>query len=351
LTLSVVKEYSRRLTSGIEIYQEGRCLPNPLALKLFQILSPLRLWIPFLIGMDFLTAIKLEQIDKFLGLVYFLNPLAVMSTISRSWGPIDNFLFSNLLVAILSNQPLLASGLLALSTKLSFYPIVHLPLVLLNCKKKSINFQVIFTFISVLSALLIASFKYSGNSWSFLKCTFGCNLLFLDFKPNIGLWWYLFIEMFDHFRPFFLVTFQMMVFFHVLPLTVKFHKLDRLFCAFIVQATVNILKPYPAISDLAIITTLGFHELKRLKTDKNAGQIQFIKCLAVYGGGFLTLMIPKVWHFWIIQASGNANFYFAAICAVNLIQIISVIMMIKLKLEQFLLHENSDIDLEKVAQY
>ena len=341
-----------RLDSGVEIYQEGRCLPSPIALKIFQLLKKPPLWIPFLIGIDYLTAMKLGQIDPFLSLVYFLNPFTIMASISRSWGPIDNLLFSSLLVAILFGQSILAGCLLALSTYFSFYPLVQLPLLVLTCTRKKMH--VITIFVSALSILLMASYYYTGKSWSFLKCTFGCHLLFLDFKPNLGLWWYLFIEMFDHFRPFFLVTFQLVVFSHVLPLTVKFYKLDRLFCAFIVQATVNILKPYPSISDLALITTLGYHELKRLRNEhhhKNSTQVQLIKCLAVYGGGFLTLMIPKVWHFWIIQGSGNANFYFAAICAVNLIQIISVIIMIKLKLERFLLAENPQVDIDKISQY
>jgi GPI-anchor transamidase subunit U len=29
-----------------------------------------------------------------------------------------------------------------------------------------------------------------------------------DLTPNPGLWWYFFMEMFDHFRPFFLMVFS-----------------------------------------------------------------------------------------------------------------------------------------------
>ena len=29
-----------------------------------------------------------------------------------------------------------------------------------------------------------------------------------DLTPNPGLWWYFFTEMFDHFRPFFLMVFS-----------------------------------------------------------------------------------------------------------------------------------------------
>jgi hypothetical protein len=36
----------------------------------------------------------------------------------------------------------------------------------------------------------------------------GRSLLLTDLSPNVGLWWYLFTEMFDHFRPFFLSMFS-----------------------------------------------------------------------------------------------------------------------------------------------
>jgi len=31
-----------------------------------------------------------------------------------------------------------------------------------------------------------------------------------DLTPNPGLWWYFFTEMFDHFRPFFLMAFSVL---------------------------------------------------------------------------------------------------------------------------------------------
>lgn len=43
-----------------------------------------------------------------------------------------------------------------------------------------------------------------------------------DLTPNPGLWWYFFTEMFDHFRPFFLVVFSMHLLIYVLPVCIKF---------------------------------------------------------------------------------------------------------------------------------
>lgn len=42
-----------------------------------------------------------------------------------------------------------------------------------------------------------------------------------DLTPNFGLFWYFFIEMFDQFRPFFLIVFQIHVFIFAVPISIK----------------------------------------------------------------------------------------------------------------------------------
>lgn len=42
-----------------------------------------------------------------------------------------------------------------------------------------------------------------------------------DLTPNMGLFWYFFTEMFEHFRNFFLWVFQLNAFFYCIPLTIK----------------------------------------------------------------------------------------------------------------------------------
>ena len=86
------------------------------------------------------------------------------------------------------------------------------------------------------------------GSWQFLSSTYGAmyvrvahskgleedssrkgvtdaelhSLFVPDLTPNIGLFWYFFIEMFDHYRTFFLCVFQIFAFVFVLPISVKF---------------------------------------------------------------------------------------------------------------------------------
>lgn len=47
------------------------------------------------------------------------------------------------------------------------------------------------------------------------------SLMVSDLTPNLGLFWYFFIEMFDQFRPFFILVFQIHVFIFAAPISIK----------------------------------------------------------------------------------------------------------------------------------
>ena len=107
---------------------------------------------------------------------------------------------------------------LALASYLSLYPILLFPpLTLLGYDRqataKATTSIAIFTSYNVavvtLSVSVLLSFSYlmTGRSWEFLFSTYGVHLLLPDLTPNVGLWWYFFIEMFDSFREFFLGVF------------------------------------------------------------------------------------------------------------------------------------------------
>ena len=42
-----------------------------------------------------------------------------------------------------------------------------------------------------------------------------------DLSPNLGVFWYFFTEMFEHFRSFFICVFQIHAFLYTVPLAVK----------------------------------------------------------------------------------------------------------------------------------
>ena len=54
------------------------------------------------------------------------------------------------------------------------------------------------------------------------SCVFFCSLTAPDHTPGLGLFWYLFAEMFDHFRDFFLWVFQFNIVIYAVPLALRF---------------------------------------------------------------------------------------------------------------------------------
>jgi phosphatidylinositol glycan class U len=110
------------------------------------------------------------------------------------------------------------------------------------------------TFVVAIGALLGASAFMTG-SWEFVAATYGVRLLLPDLTPNVGLWWYFFIEMFDSFREFFLGVFWLHAASYMPGLTIRLHK-QPLFVACTLTGIFAIFTPYPSIADAALYLSL-----------------------------------------------------------------------------------------------
>lgn len=60
------------------------------------------------------------------------------------------------------------------------------------------------------------------EGWAWTEQVYGSVLLATDLTPNLGLCWYFFMEIFDHFRDFFLLTFNVHLACYVLPFSIKY---------------------------------------------------------------------------------------------------------------------------------
>lgn len=126
-------------------------------------------------------------------------------------------------------------------------------------------------FVSAVGGLLGLSYFITGGSWEFLYSTYGVHLMLPDLTPNVGLWWYFFIEMFDSFRDFFLCVFQLHLLIYVGGLCIRFRlvpvaltqKLDAnivrkqpLFVITTILGICAMFKSYPSIGDTALYLSL-----------------------------------------------------------------------------------------------
>ncbi|GAA5825947.1 hypothetical protein JCM11251_000064 [Rhodosporidiobolus azoricus] len=263
--------------------------------------------------------------------LYLFHPFSLFTTLARS-----SITFSNLSVALavesaISGSIIPAVFFLSFATHLSLYPILLLPpLVLLAHtyrqppspsvaadEPSSRSFQAgsspslqssilegVSGFAVHQGALLGLSWYLTGHSWSFLSSAYGVNLTIPDLTPNIGLSWYFFIEMFDHFRAFFLVVFALHPVVYVAPLT-YFYRKDPLLPLVLLVGSSALLKPYPALGDWGL-----WHALLGCYSEliPYIPSPLFHLLLPLHA----LFLLPTFHHLWLVSGSGNSNFFYAS---------------------------------------
>ncbi|KAF5391023.1 hypothetical protein D9757_003933 [Collybiopsis confluens] len=149
-----------------------------------------------------------------------------------------------------------------------------------------------------LSLTMISSLIAGGTSW--MGQTWGATFTLLDLTPNPGVWWYFFTEMFDHFRPFFLMVHLLL---YVAPICIKFQH-DALYAFFILTGILSTFKSYPTLSDAGLFMVLWsvFPEVYPYLRHPLPTVLVFLHS---------ALLQPLFAHLWLSHGTGNANFYYA----------------------------------------
>ena len=202
---------------------------------------------------------------------------------------------------------------LAFASYLSMYPILLLPPLTLLCydrrrlaKITESHIGFLMSTIPVVAgsvyALLYMSFQVTG-SWEFLSSTYGVQLLLPDLTPNVGLWWYFFIEKFDSFRAFFLGVFWLHLSSYVGGLTIRLRR-QPLFVITTLLGIFAVFKPYPSISDTSLY-------LAMLPLYRHVFSLMRYTFLALATVLYTTFLGPAFYYLWIYAGSGNANFFYA----------------------------------------
>ncbi|KAG7268398.1 hypothetical protein CRUP_016272 [Coryphaenoides rupestris] len=176
---------------------------------------------------------------------------------------LNNAVVALFILSTIRGSALLSAIFLALATYQSIYPVtLCVPALLYLMQRLYIpvnvwrsgfwlyTLQYLFMFLGSLLVLVGLSF-FLLNTWDFLPAVYGFILSVPDLTPNIGLFWYFFAEMFDHFRLFFLCVFQINVFFYTAPLSIKL-KDHPVFLIFMQIAVIAIFKSYPTVGDLSL---------------------------------------------------------------------------------------------------
>ncbi|RUP48956.1 hypothetical protein BC936DRAFT_143574 [Jimgerdemannia flammicorona] len=349
----------KRLTEGLYLFEShvppydgGVFHQSPIFLALFQLLNFLpSITVPILYALTDITIAYLLteittkkqaiygvkpklEVEKgakgiepwVVGALYLFNPLSILSCVSKS-----TLIFTNASIVLavyyaLQGEKSLGMFWVAMASYLSFYPamlVAPIILIILNwgangstILKKDIVLHCVLLYATWLAALLFLSYQLVG-SWDFMGATYGVIIFLSDLTPNVGLFWYFFIEMFDQFRPFFLVVFQLHAFIFAAPLSIKLSE-HPIFVTFMLCGIMGIFKSYPSIGDAALyLAFLPIHD-------------ELLKYMRY---GFLTANLflyastlgPIFWHLWIYAGSGNANFFYAITLVYNIGQILLLV--------------------------
>uniref|UniRef100_A0A182IY49 Uncharacterized protein n=1 Tax=Anopheles atroparvus TaxID=41427 RepID=A0A182IY49_ANOAO len=259
-----------------------------------------------------LVEADLQSVPMSVAFAYLFNPYAILNCVGQTTTVWSNFLLAAFFYGLSRRHRPLTFLALALETQINLYPFVLLaPGALHIANRETAAGQSRFRSLASSCALFVVLFlgiNYAscwlmGGDWSFLDATYGFIINCRSLQPNIGLFWYFFTEMFDHFRTLFLYSFQInATLLYLFPLTFKLHK-EPIMLATMLIGLAAVFRSYPCIGDVSFYLAL-------IPLWKSISL--FMKNNFIVGATILvtSVLAPTVWHLWIYNNSANANFYF-----------------------------------------
>ncbi|RYP76569.1 hypothetical protein DL771_001638 [Monosporascus sp. 5C6A] len=245
--------------------------------------------------------------------VFLLNPFTIATCLARPTSVFTTCAILHAIAKAIAGNPFTSMLALSFAAYLSMYPLLLLPpLILLaydrhydaNQKPSLLRFATknVGIVAMTISALFSVSYLLTG-SWEFIPSTYGIQLTLTDLTPNVGLWWYFFIEMFDSFRAFFLGVFWLHLSCYVAGLSIRIRS-QPLVVLTLLLGIFSIFKPYPSVSDASLFLAMVplFRHLFPLM------RYTFLAASTILYASFLG---PAFYHLWIYAGSGNANFFYA----------------------------------------
>ncbi|KAF4311534.1 gpi transamidase component pig-u [Botryosphaeria dothidea] len=247
---------------------------------------------------------------------YLFNPFIIATMLGRPTSTITSLLLLTAIASAARGRPFTFVLAISLASYLSLYPLLLFPPLLLLCydaetrraKPNAVSNPLTFTvfhtvdLVFTIGSLLFLSRMLMG-SWEFISSTYGVHLLLPDLTPNVGLWWYFFIEMFDSFREFFLGVFWLHMSAYVGGLTFRIRR-QPLFVVVALLGIFAVFMPYPSIAETGLFLSmipLYTHVFPLTR-------YVFLACATLLYASFLG---PAFYHLWIYAGSGNANFFYA----------------------------------------
>ncbi|XP_074658058.1 GPI-anchor transamidase component PIGU-like [Tubulanus polymorphus] len=275
-----------------------------------------------------LTASNLRWKRLYVLVCYLFNPYVIGTCLSKSTAVFNNLALVMAFYFTLKGSRFGACLSVAAASHISLYPVVLIVPASMHIAREEVGgnsfksaaymmsvAKSMILFVAFTVFLLWICFMLEGSSL-FIYSTYGFIFNVPDLAPNVGIFWYFFTEMFDHFRLFFICVFQIHAFIYTIPLSIRLRD-HTIFLMYILLAITSIFKSYPSYGDAALylaLLPLWSHVLQYTRN------LFIAACMLVV----CTVMAPVLWYLWIYSGSANANFYFAITLAYTTAQVFLV---------------------------
>ena len=122
-----------------------------------------------------------------------------------------------------------------------------------------------------------------------------------DITPNIGIFWYTFMEMFDRFWSYYLFIWNINPVMYVMPIAYKFR--DNPLLAFVsTYYVISLFRIFPTCGSITFAIALLMLHPEQLR------RVQFFEEYVVAIFAFSAMCFAQ-WHLWTETISGNANYF------------------------------------------
>eukprot|EP00747_Dinoflagellata_sp_TGD_P179654 gnl/TRDRNA2_/TRDRNA2_30791_c0_seq1.p1 gnl/TRDRNA2_/TRDRNA2_30791_c0~~gnl/TRDRNA2_/TRDRNA2_30791_c0_seq1.p1 ORF type:complete len:494 (+),score=69.21 gnl/TRDRNA2_/TRDRNA2_30791_c0_seq1:74-1555(+) len=293
------------------------------------------------------TSSALEDVvsPDFVGLSYLWNPFTIAGCLAQSLQNVHHLMICSALCLAGSGRGGLAAGALALTLYVCpFTPLVLiLPCAYLSFVERDVNsgagakqdctyrhsvdetvvewpfaaylVRFVIAVLLLLACLFGSSIALMDGQLQFLQACYLSVLSVQDLTPNVGIFWYIFIEIFDRYRSLFLVAFHAHLLFYPVPLHVRIgrHRPTGpwIHCVAAV-GIVTIFKPYPTASDYGLmLSTMLIHAELIRESDTS---FAFLLSGLLFG----LAMFPTMAAVWLGRNAGNANYVYNMTLVINI---------------------------------
>lgn len=253
-----------------------------------------------------------EKVSHFVFMLYLFNPMTILTCISKATVIFNNLCLSfYLLLSLTGNLPTM-TFFLALSSYETLYPVQLIFAACLSSwkfnyknagdKLKLCMLKGVSWFLFWLTLLFVAAAGVGRTSDVFRHYEY---ILFAqDQSPSLGVFWYFFTEVFEHFESMFLIVFQLNAVFYCLPLSIKLRR-HPVMLGFMLMGVVSVFKSYPVVGDSTVWISLfpmWSYTFMYLRD-------QLVPIFVIFTCSLLSLI---TWFAWITLNAANANFFFAS---------------------------------------